>query len=201
MSFNSERKTRSPRQKVAGEIVHVKDTEVKQDTWGWGNHRNDLKRIIQPEMVFQPKNLKPLASSLRSALMSLGHVVSAYNTFAKIKSRNISPDGALGGKGYVQRIPDMRRQLMNCVEALSAFTDTVYDEINAPHWSPTEDIVDARTRDEVRDMLNDVENIKEDPGAWAEGEEEEFVATAKTAGARASVRNVVARYQEKLREK
>jgi hypothetical protein len=169
---SQERVKNSSRGKTAGEVRFVKDRSGDAGAWGWGSP-GPSERTIQEEFVFNAKYLKPLAKSMRSALMSMGHVVSAYNTFAKIKSRNISPDGSLGGKGYIQKIPDMRRQLMNCVEALSAYTDTVYDELNAPHWNPAEDTLDARSREEVKEIVQEAEEIKEDPEAWAEGEEED----------------------------
>jgi hypothetical protein len=68
----------------------------------------------------------------------------------------------------------MRRQLVNCVEALSALTDTIFDEINAPHWNPAEDTMTPRDRDEVREIVEEAEGIKEDPEAWAEEEETEL---------------------------
>ena len=163
------------RPKTAGEIRHIKDnTEDSAENWGWSSNQSPSSREIQKDVfIFNAKYLKPLAKSLRSALMALGHAASAYETFTKIKSRNISPDGALGGKGYIQKIPYMRKQLMNCVESLSAFTDTVYDEIKAPHWNPSEDTLDARTRKEVREIVEDSEQIREDPEPWAEEVEEE----------------------------
>lgn len=179
------------RTKTAGEVRFVKDRSGDAGAWGWGAP-GPSERHIQEEFIFNPKFLKPLAKSMRSALMSMGHVVSAYNTFAKIKSRNISPDGSLGGKGYIQKIPDMRRQLMNCVEALSAFTDTVYDELNAPHWNPSEDTLDARSREEVKHIVQEAEEIKEDPEAWAEGEEEEVEETlGQVRGKTASLQNEI----------
>src|SRR5690606_32952482 len=107
-------------------------------------------------------------------LAALGHAMSAYTVFGKIKSALISPDGALGGRGYIQKIPDMRRQLMNVVEALSAFTDTVYDELHASHWDPSQNEPGQRERGEVIEIMQDVEDIKTDPDGWAEGEEAEM---------------------------
>ena len=167
----AERWMRTAGMKTAGEVRFVKDRSGDAGAWGWGAP-GPSERHIQQEFVFQPKHLKPLAKTLRSSLMALGHVTSAYNTFVKIKSRNISPDGSLGGKGYIQKIPEMRRQLMNCVEALSAFTDTVYDELKAPHWNSIEDTMGARDREEVREIVQESEEIKSDPESWAEAEEE-----------------------------
>lgn len=165
--------TRHLRTKTAGEVRFIKDRSGDKAEWGWGAP-GPVEREINEDFIFDPKYLKPLARSLRSALMALGHALSAHDTFTKIKSRNISPDGSLGGKGYIAKIPDMRRQLMNCVEALSAFTDTAYDEIAAPHWNPAEDTMSPRDRDEVKEIVEDAEEIRQDPEGWAEEEEEDL---------------------------
>jgi hypothetical protein len=161
------------RTKTAGEVRFIKDRGGDHNEWGWGTP-GPSEREIDKDFVFNPRELKPLAQSLRSALMSLGHLTSAYNTFVKIKSRNVSPDGSLGGKGYIQKVPDMRRQMMNAIEALSAFTDTVFDEMSAPHWDPAEDKLDPRDREQVVEIVEDIEEIKQDPEEWAEGEEKEM---------------------------
>lgn len=159
--------------RTAGEVRFIKDRGSDKSEWGWGVP-GPSQREMDPEFKFDPKHLKPLARSLRSALAALGHAMSAYTVFGKIKSALISPDGALGGRGYIQKIPDMRRQLMNVVEALSAFTDTVYDELHASHWDPSQNEPGQRERGEVIEIMQDVEDIKTDPEGWAEGEEAEM---------------------------
>jgi len=170
--------------KQAGEVVHVKDTSAenaKSNFWAWGESSNDKKRVISDNFLFNPKELKPLTLSLRAALMALGHVTSAHTRFVKVKSRNVSPDGALGGLGYVQKISDMRRSLMNCIEALSSFTDTIYDEIKAPHWDKTEDTMSTRDRQEVKRLVEEAQMIKDNPEQWAEEQEEQEAPIGKTA--------------------
>lgn len=157
----------------AGEVRFIKDRGSDKNEWGWGTP-GPSQREMDPEFKFDAKNLKPLAKSLRAALAALGHAMSAYNTFSKIKSARISPDGSLGGRGYIQKIPEMRRQLMNCVESLSSFTDTVYDELHASHWNPAEEGQNPRERDEVVEIMQDVEDIKSNPEDWAENEEDEM---------------------------
>ncbi len=159
--------------KTAGEVRFIKDRSGDANEWGWGPP-GPSERQIDPEFQFNPKYLKPLAETLRSALMALGFVTSAHGKFVKIKSRNVSPDGSLGGRGYIQKVPDMRRQLMNCIEALSAFTDTVYDELTAPHWNPDIPGFGNREREEVEEIMEDAEEIKSDPEAWAEEQEDEM---------------------------
>lgn len=163
------------RMKTAGEVRFIKDRGGDTKEWAWGAPP-PTNRELDPDYKFEVRNLEPLARTLRSTLMALGHVQSAYNTFTKIKSRNVSPDGSLGGRGYIQKITDIRRQFMNCSEVLSAVSDTLYDEIQAPHWHPDmgEDASDPREREEVMDIMTDVQEIKENPEQWAEGEESEM---------------------------
>jgi hypothetical protein len=160
----------SPRiSKTAGVVQHMKDQSGSGDNWAYGMVPG-IERDIRPAFKFDFGELKPLMKSLRSCLMALGHVTSAYDTFVNIKSRKVSPDGQLGGKGYIQKISDMRRQLMNCVEALSAFTDTVYDEVNAPHWKKKQEEVNGEDKAQIEEIYEDVKEIKEDPESWAESQ-------------------------------
>lgn len=156
--------------KQAGEVRFIKDRGSDKNEWGWGTP-GPSERVMSEEFEYNPKNIKPLASVLRAALMAMGHSLSAYNDFTKIKSAQVSPDGNLGGKGYIQKISEMRRQMMNVIEALSSFTDTIHDEIKAPHWNPAIKEQSARERDDVKNIMNDVEQIRTDPEGFAAKEE------------------------------
>lgn len=160
------------RGKTAGEVRFVKDRSSDKNEWGWGSP-GPSEREISENFEFKPGRIKPLAQVLRSILMALGHATSAHSRFVKVKSRNVSPDGNLGGKGYIQKIPEMRRQIMNVVEVLSSTSDTLYDELHAPHWQPGPE-TGNRERDEVEEILEDAQEIKDDPEAWAEEQEEEM---------------------------
>jgi hypothetical protein len=159
--------------KTAGEVRFIKDRGGDKNEWGWGSP-GPIEREIQEDFEYKPKNMKPLAETLRAALLAMGHALSAHATFSRIKSAQVSPDGSLGGKGYIQKIPDMRRQLMNVCEAMSSLTDTLYDEIKAPHWDPAVKSQGKRERDEVKNIMNDVDEIREDPEGFAEKEEAEM---------------------------
>jgi hypothetical protein len=159
--------------RTAGEVRFIKDRGGDKNEWGWGSP-GPVEREISPKFNFHPGKLKPLATTLRASLMALGHAISAYQKFVRIKSATISPDGSLGGKGYIAKIADMRRQYTNVIEALSALTDTLYDEVNAAHWGPAEEAQDPRERKKVKDIMEDVEEIREDPEGFAEDEEAEM---------------------------
>lgn len=163
----------SRRVKVAGEVRFVKDRSGDEGAWAYSTP-GPLAREPVKDYAFSPKNVKPLARTLRSTTAALGHVMSGYAVFTKVKSSTVSPDGNLGGKGYIQKIADMRKQFMNCVEALSALSDTLYDEVRAPHWTAISRQEDPKDREEVEEIIQDAEDIREDPEAWAKEEEAEM---------------------------
>ena len=165
----------SRRGKTAGEVRFIKDRGGDHQEWGW-NPPGSGERSIDPDYEFNAKNLEPIARVLRSTLMALGHIQSSRTVFTKIKGQRISPDGNLGGRGYVMPIKDIRKQLSNCDEALSSIADTLDDEISAVHWHPDVDDSggDPRAREDVKQIMDDVDEIKQDPEEWAEGEEAEM---------------------------
>ena len=160
--------------RTAGEVRFIKDRGGDHSEWGW-NPPGASERSIDPDYKFEARHLKPLARTLRSALMALGHIQTARSTFTRIRSQRISPDGNLGGKGYVMPIKDIRKQLANCDEALSALTDTIYDEMQATHWHPKvhDSGGNPREREEVKQIMDDVADIRDNPEEWAAQEEAE----------------------------
>lgn len=188
------------RTKTAGEVRFIKDRGGDKNEWGWGTP-GPIEREIGSDFKFNAKNLKPLAKTLRATLASMGHALSAYDTFTRLKSAVISPDGALGGKGYIQKIADMRRQYMNSIEALSSLADTLYDEMHAAHWDPAQQEQSPREREQVKNIMQDVEEIKDDPAEWAEEEEEDMDEGAEEAPADKKSRKQASRVAERYLER
>lgn len=156
--------------RTAGEVRFIKDKSNDANQWAWQDG-GEQQRTIYPDYSFDPRKAKILAKVLRSTTASLGHAMAAYEQFSKLKSGDISPDGKLGGKGYIQKIPEMRRAYMNVVEALSALTDTLYDEVRAPHWTAISRQETPKEQAEVQQIVQDALDIKEDPEAWAAEQE------------------------------
>lgn len=127
------------------------------------------KRNIPKNHPYDPKALKPLSRMLWAMSVSLGHSLAAYRQFTRLKSATISPDGMLGGRGYVMQVKEIRTKLHDACESLSTISDTIHDEINAPHWEPQmaklppEEAVDVRKfLDESKQILNNPEEDAED---------------------------------------
>jgi hypothetical protein len=104
-----------------------------------------------------------MARMLWAMSISLGHALTAYRQFNRLKSVTISPDGLLGGQGYIMSIVDIRKKLYEACEALSAISDTLHDEINAPHWKPRLGELDPNTVEDVERFVDESIKMLESP--------------------------------------
>lgn len=149
--------------KTAGEVRFVKDKSNDSNSWAYGNDYVE-KREISGKFQYNKEKMEPLKVVLQHAMNALEDVSQAQNMFAKLKSVDISPDGCLGGKGYIAKIVDIRKQFMNIVEALSSICDTVHDEVTAQHWNPSDANGDDRQRGKMTEDEKDVQIEKNEDG-------------------------------------
>jgi hypothetical protein len=105
---------------------------------------------------------------LWAAQRSHSYATAAFRIFSKMSSSKFSPDGLLGGRGYIQSVKDLRAALANSVELLSSFSDTIHDEISAPHWRNA-------TSDEIEEIVDDVQEIRSNPEQHVEQEYEQEI--------------------------
>lgn len=121
------------------------------------------KRNIPPDHSFDPKMLKPMSKALFAASTALGHALTAYRQLNRLKSATVSPDGLLGGRGYVMSVRNMRQKLFEACEGLSAIADTLYDEIGAPHWKPKLAMLDENDQEDVGRFVEESEELLDNP--------------------------------------
>ena len=142
--------------RTAGKIEFVKDT---------GPIRRDIR--VQ-DFNWTPESLRELSKILWASQRAHSYSMAAFRLFSKIPSSQISPDGMLGGRGYIQNIKDMRTSLSQAAEVLSSFTDTIDDEINAPHWKSSG--IEDPSADE---LVQQSEDVKENPDGFVQEEFQE----------------------------
>jgi len=126
------------------------------------------KRDIPKEHPFDPKALKPMSKALLASSTALGHALTAYRYLSRLKSTTVSPDGRIGGRGYVMEIQAARQKLYDASEALSAVSDTLYDEIQAPHWKPKLAMLDENDQEDVVRFVGEAQEVLENPEEEAE---------------------------------
>jgi len=141
--------------RTAGKIEFVKDQ---------GPVRRDVR---VKNYKWSPDSLRDLAKILWASQRAHSYAMAALRIFSKMPSSEFSPDGLLGGRGYIQSVKDLRTGLANTVELLSSFTDTVHDEVNADHWAPVEGKAD------IEGLVADAADVKANPEAFVEGEFEQ----------------------------
>jgi len=147
------------RRVASGRIRTAGMIEFKKDQ---GPIRRDLR---SPGFEWTDNALRDLAKVLWASQRAHSYALSAYQTFSKMQSAQFSPDGLLGGRGYIQSIKDMRSSMAQAVEVFSSFTDTIQDEINADHWSKS-----GREDEETSELIDNAEEIKKDPETFVESE-------------------------------
>lgn len=128
------------------------------------------KRNIPKNHPFDAKALKPMAKALWATSVSLGHALTAYRHLSRLKSATISPDGMLGGRGYVMSVKDTRQKLNEACESLSAIADTLFDEIQAPHWKPKLALLDENDAGDIAQFIQEAQDNLADPEEDAEQE-------------------------------
>lgn len=143
--------------KVAKAVSEVEDLPIDP-----GKSSNASRRIPKG-YNFEPKALKPLVRSLFSTSIALGHALSAYREFARVKSSSVSPDGSLGGQGYVMSVVEVRETLQRACELLSKVSDTLHDEANAPHWKPAILDLTPNESEDIEEMLEETDQVLDDP--------------------------------------
>jgi hypothetical protein len=149
--------------KIAAQIVGLQ-CNTKFRTAGVIQFQKDqgpLRRDIRVQgFKWNPDVHRNLAKTLWAIERAHSYGIAALRLFSKMNSSEFSPDGLLGGKGYIQKVKDLRSQLSQAVEVMSAFADTLHDEVNADHWhSAIED--DSITSDIIEQAV-DVKSHPED---------------------------------------
>lgn len=140
----------SSKVRTAGRIEFIRDQ---------GPVRRDIR---VKGFQWDPNSLRNLAKILWATERAHSFGIAALRLFSRMPASEISPDGLLGGRGYIQPIKEMRAKLAQSIELVSEFSDTLHDEINASHWAASEG------EPEVQEIIQDVEEVKSNPDEFVQ---------------------------------
>ena len=84
-----------------------------------------VRREIPEDFKYNKKKLKHLKHILHNVNIALGTLVSALNEFSRVKGPDISPDGLIGGLGYVLPVKDIKESLKTAALVAFAITSSV----------------------------------------------------------------------------
>jgi hypothetical protein len=134
--------------RTAGEVKHVRDTS-----------NTELNRQYITGFPLKEEGMNAIAATYKCLGECFSNAVKANNIFAKIKSSQISPDGRIGGTGFVKSVKNIRTSLSETVNVVSELLDTFYDEINSPHWKKQTEEMESfkQTIDEADSIIDKAE--------------------------------------------
>jgi flagellar biosynthesis GTPase FlhF len=119
------------------------------------NAAGSLRREISDDFKYDKKKLKHLHRILHNVNVALGTLGSALGEFGKVKGPMISPDGLLGGLGYVMPLKDIKEIINTSIHKLSDVADSLADEMSNPHWN-------ARDDKETKELIKEKEKVEEE---------------------------------------
>jgi hypothetical protein len=140
------------------------------------------RREIPEDYKYKPAKVKHLKKVLHNVSIALGTLTSSLNEFSRVKGPDISPDGRLGGVGYIMALTDIKQTINSAVHNLGNIADCIADELTNPRWGASEDkevkeLIEEKDKavekiDEVSDDINPDDLVTNEEGEPEETEPE-----------------------------
>lgn len=121
-----------------------------------------IRREIPDDFKYNPKKLKHLKKILHNVTISLGTLTSSINEFAKLKGPEVSPDGLLGGVGYIMPLKEIKETFNTTVRGLSDIADSLADELTNPRWKVEDDKEVKKLIKEKDEAIKEIEEVEDD---------------------------------------
>lgn len=116
---------------------------------------NPGKRELEGIGAYDPEGVEPITLMLGNLSKALGLLQVVQKEITSVKGNKVSPDGKLGGKGYIMTLRRFKDLISECVNNVSDLTDTLADELTNPRWGLEED--------QLQSLLDQSEASKRDP--------------------------------------
>jgi hypothetical protein len=114
---------------------------------------------------YDPSKATILKKALHNINVSLGTMISAMKELSILRGSEITPDGMLGGRGFIMPFKDVKAKINAAITDLSDVTDTLADELTNPKWglSDSEKKKVKQENEVVEEEVQEVEEVV--PGA------------------------------------
>jgi hypothetical protein len=126
-------------------------------------HKGELSRNLDG-FEYDTSKATVLKKALHNVNVSLGTLLSAMKDLSLLRGSEITPDGMLGGRGFIMPFKEMKSKINSAVNDLSDITDTIADELTNPKWglSPAEKKKVKDEKDEIKDEIEEIEETVPD---------------------------------------
>lgn len=142
------------RQRLTSKIAAAEGaSERKRD-------KGDMVRDISGFEYDKSKALL-LKKALHNINVSLGTLISAMKELSILRGSEVTPDGKLGGRGFVMPFRELKAKLNTAITDLSDVTDTLADELTNPNWdlSDNEKKKVKKENEIIDEKIEEVEEI------------------------------------------
>jgi len=129
--------------------------EKKKDT-----HKGELRRNLDG-FEYDPSKAAILKRALHNMNVSLGTMISAMKDLSILRGSEITPDGMLGGRGFIMNFRDIKAKINAAITDLSDVTDTIADELTNPKWglSTSERKKVKKDNEELEEKAEEIEEV------------------------------------------
>ena len=137
------------------------------------NSRKNVEGRELDGFQYDKSKAKILKRVLHNLNVSQGTLIAAMKEIATMRGSEISPDGKLGGKGFIMPFRDIKQIINEAVGNLSDVTDTLADELTNPMWglSSTEKKKVKKEQEDIEDKVEEAEEEIEEIEEKAEESE------------------------------
>jgi hypothetical protein len=121
--------------------------------------RGELSRNLDG-FEYDTSKAKILKKALHNINVSLGTLISAMKDLSILRGSEITPDGNIGGRGFIMPFKEVKSVINEAVTNLSDITDSIADELTNPKWglSPSEK---KKVKDEVEEVDENIEEVED----------------------------------------
>ena len=123
------------------------------------DNSGDVRRNLDG-FEYDPSKATVLKKALHNVNVSLGTLLAAMKDLALLRGSEITPDGMLGGRGFIMPFKDIKGKINSAINDLSDITDTIADELTNPKWGLTPD-EKKKVKKEKEQIEERVEEIEE----------------------------------------
>ena len=141
---------------------------------GASERRRDKGEMVRDISGFEYDKSKALLlkKALHNINVSLGTLISAMKELSILRGSEVTPDGKLGGRGFVMPFKELKAKLGTAITDLSDITDTLADELTNPNWelSDNEKKKVKKENEIIEEKVEEVEEIV--PGGEPTGDDD-----------------------------
>jgi hypothetical protein len=123
-------------------------------------NKGELSRNIGG-FEYNPSKATVLKKALHNINVSLGTMISAMKDLSILRGSDITPDGMLGGRGFIMPFKEVKAKINAAITDLSDVTDTLADELTNPKWglSDSEKKKVKQENEVIEEEVSEVEEV------------------------------------------